>query len=154
MSKTPEWFEMTSGAQNPEPKQRKKPKISALKVAFVAIPLILVGGALVASEGGADDDAPQGISTLSPSTSSANTQSESADNQNGNSSAQSASEKSGTITQAAIQAPSGVDASNKPGIRKPTGDGEEHGEFGEHGEHREHGEFGEHEEHGEFGEDD
>ena len=61
MTERPEWFELAGEDKSPE---SPKPKRRLLKVALIAAPLILVGGAFVAAQG-EGDDAPANASTLS-----------------------------------------------------------------------------------------
>ena len=67
MNETPEWFQITAD----EVKTSSIAKRSRFfKVAAVAAPLVIVGGAMVAAHGG-EDDAPSNVPKLSPTTSNA-----------------------------------------------------------------------------------
>ena len=54
MTEKPEWFEL-AGEDSP---QSPKPKKRLVKVALIAAPLVLIGGAFVAAQGEGGDDAP------------------------------------------------------------------------------------------------
>jgi hypothetical protein len=55
MSEKPEWFQITEGDEKPEVKRSKR---GFLKIAAVALPLVVVGAVAVGANG-EEDDAPQ-----------------------------------------------------------------------------------------------
>ena len=68
MSEKPEWFQITEGDEKPEVKKSKK---GFLKIAAVALPLVVVGAVAVGANG-EEDDAPQFSPTITSNTSTSN----------------------------------------------------------------------------------
>ena len=118
MSEKPEWFQITEGDEKPEVKKSKR---GFLKIAVVALPLVVVGAVAVGANG-EEDDAPQ----LSPTiTSNAST---------GNETAQASAT---TISKASVNSPKVSTISNPGiGIQPPKGGGDDDHEGFEGGEHQ------------------
>lgn len=68
MSEKPEWFQITEGDEKPDV---KKSKSGFLKIAAVALPLVVVGAVAVGANG-EEDDAPQFSPTITANASTSN----------------------------------------------------------------------------------
>jgi hypothetical protein len=132
MSEKPEWFQITEGDEKPEAKKSKR---SFLKIAAVALPLVVVGAVAVGANG-EEDDAPQFSPTITSNASTNNATSQTS---------------ATTISEASVNSPKISTISNpsktslanpaspaKPGIgvQPPKGGGDDDHEGFEGGEHQ------------------
>ena len=129
MSEKPEWFQITEGDEKPEVKKNKR---GFLKIAAVALPLVVVGAVAVGANG-EEDDAPQFSPTITSNASTSNATSQTS---------------ATTISKASVNSPKVSTISNpsntslaapaKPGIgvQPPKGGGDDDHEGFEGGEHQ------------------
>jgi hypothetical protein len=115
MSEKPEWFQITEGDEKPEAKQRKR---GFLKIAAVALPLVVVGAVAVGANG-EEDDAPQ----FSPTINSAAQNSTSTIAKSSNTATN--SPKVSTISNPSATAPANPSGPSNPGngVQPPKGGG-------------------------------
>jgi hypothetical protein len=130
MSEKPEWFEITEGDQKPA---EIKPKRSLLKIAAVALPLVVVGTFAVGANG-EEDDAPN----VPHSIESTNSSSSNASTQNDNTSVAESPKTSTPSTKVTAVTNPITSTPEKPGIgvQPPKGDGDDDHEGFEGGEHK------------------
>lgn len=156
MTEKPEWFELTAdepGSPRKEPRASKRSKNPLIRIIAVAVPLVIVGSAMVLAEG---DSEAEELTTTAINQSAEVTNSVSAPKQSDD--APVANSNSNSNSNNSLAAPNAPTTPQKGlGVSAPTGnrdddEGEEHEgrehegrEEGEHHERGEHRERGEHE---------
>ena len=135
MSEKPEWFQITESDEKPEAKKSKR---SFLKIAAVALPLVVVGAVAVGANG-EEDDAPQFSPTITSNASTSNAISQTSATTISKASVN--SPKISTISNPSNTSPANPASPANPskpgiGVQPPKGGGDDDHEGFESGEHQ------------------